>query len=92
MYKDFVSKSGAVTKVRTPEFRPIAISLPETLYSRVTTPSKSTSVAETVPIAVWFSATVNAALVDITGELLLVSTTLTVLVAVPALLEASVDV
>jgi hypothetical protein len=48
------------------------------------------SVAVTVPIAVWFSAAVKLAEDVNTGAV--VSTTLTVLVAVPALSEASVDV
>ena len=48
------------------------------------------SVAVTVPIAVWFSAAVKLALDVNTGPV--VSTTVTVLVAVPALPEASVDV
>ena len=79
VYEDLVSKSGAVTNVNSPEFNPIAISLPETLYSRVTLPSKSTSVAETVPIAVSFSATVKLAPEEITGELSFSSVTVTVI-------------
>tara|TARA_B000000441_G_C21466821_1_gene190550 strand:- start:91 stop:312 length:222 start_codon:yes stop_codon:yes gene_type:complete len=50
----------------------------------------SRSVAVTVPTAVWFSSIMNVAPEVNTGTT--VSVTLTVLVAVPALPEASVDV
>jgi hypothetical protein len=73
-----------VTKVNTPA-KVIASSDPDT--AKVT---DVISVAVTVPIAVWFSAAVKLAEDVNTGAV--VSTTLTVLVAIPALSEASVDV
>ena len=73
-----------MTKVNTPA-EVIASSDPDT--AKVT---DVISVAVTVPIAVWFSAAVKLAEDVNIGAM--VSTTLTVLVAVPALSEASVDV
>ena len=70
-------------KVKTPA-EVISNSDPETM--NVTSPARSLAV--TVSIAVWFSATVKLELDVNTGAV--VSTTFTVLVAVPVFPEASV--
>ena len=75
LYDDWVSKSGADEKVKTPLVL-IDKPSPETLNA---IDELSTSVAVTVPIAVWFSAAVNVAEEVITGATSSTSVTFTVI-------------
>ena len=77
VYVDLVSKSGAVTKLKTPE-EVIANSEPEILKVIA-----DRSEAVTVPIVVWFSSAVK--LDDEVNTGAVVSSTVTVLVAVAVL-------
>ena len=98
VYVDFASKSGAVTafplrsvntaaltKLKTPVDESIVSSVPDTENEIV-----CRSDASTIPIDLWFSTALKVA-VDVKAGAV-VSSTVTVLVAVPALPEASVDV